>query len=102
MSDIRLIMMGSVMIFAGFYVGGIGGSEYSQVSLQASELDSCFDYSSGTAIHVNCAKAEQDAFLWLALAVALMGGGSYIIFRGIRGKWDQNVKNDEMLGPKNG
>lgn len=95
-------MVGSVMIFAGFYVVGMGASEYSQISMQISEFDNCYDYSAGTAMHVNCSKAEQDAFFYLALAFSMLGGGSYVIFRGIRGKWDQNVKSDEMLGPKNG
>lgn len=102
MSDIRLIMAGSLMIFAGFYVVGIGASEYSQISMQSSEFDDCYDYSTGTAMHVNCSKAEQGALLYLALAFSLLGGGSYVMFKGIRGRWDQNVKSDEMLGPKNG
>jgi len=101
-SDIRLIMAGSVIIFASFYVAGIGGSEYSEISMQAREFYNCYDYSTGAAVQVNCNQAEHDALLYLALALGLMGGGSYVIFRGIRGKWDQNVKNDEMLGPKNG
>lgn len=102
MSDIRLIMAGAVIIFAGFYVAGIGGSEYSEISMQAKEFDSCYDYSTGTAVHVNCNQAENDALQYIALALALMGGGSYVIFRGIKGRWDQNVKNDEMLGPSHG
>ncbi len=102
MSDIRLIMIGSVIIFVGFYVASMGGSEYSQMSMQASQFDDCYDYSSGNAVHVSCVQVEHDALLYLALALGLIGGGSYIIFRGIRGKWDQNVKSDEMIGPKHG
>ena len=102
MSDIRLIMIGSVVVFAGFYVAGLGGSEYSEMTMQATQLDGCYDYSTGVEIHVNCAQAEHDALLYVALAVGLFGGGGYIIFRGIKGRWDQDVKNDEMVGPKHG
>ncbi|MDE1829105.1 MAG: hypothetical protein KGI25_02165 [Thaumarchaeota archaeon] len=102
MSDIRLIMIGSMIIFAGFYVASMAGSEYSQMSIQATQFDDCYDYSSGTAIQVSCMQAEHDAFLYLALALGLFGGGGYVIFKGIQGRWDQNVKNDEMLGPKHG
>ncbi|MDE1764076.1 MAG: hypothetical protein KGH88_07495 [Thaumarchaeota archaeon] len=100
MSDIRLVMIGSVVIFAGFYVASLGGSQYSQMAMQATQFDDCYDYSTGTAIHVNCTQVERDALLYLALALSLIGGGGYIIFRGIKGRWDQNVKSDEMLGPK--
>ncbi|MDE1764960.1 MAG: hypothetical protein KGI27_01665 [Thaumarchaeota archaeon] len=100
MSDIRLVMVGSVVIFAGFYVASIGGSQYSQMAMQATQFDDCYDYSTGTAVHVNCAQVERDALLYLALALSLIGGGGYAIFRGIKGRWDQNVKSGEMLGPK--
>ncbi|MDE2590254.1 MAG: hypothetical protein KGL95_11410 [Patescibacteria group bacterium] len=102
MSDIRLVMIGSVIIFAGFYVASMGGSQYQQMAMQASQFDDCYDYSTGAAIHVSCTQVEHDALLYLALALSLMGGGGYIIFRGIKGRWDQNVKSDEMLGPKSG
>ena len=100
MSDIRLILVGSLIIFAGFYIVGMAGSQYNQISIQKNQFDDCYDYSSGTAIHVNCAQQEQDALLYLALALGIIGGGAYLIFKGIKGKWDQNVKSDEMVGPK--
>lgn len=93
-------MLGSLLIFAGFYIAGMGGSQYTQISIQKNQFDDCYDYSSGTAVHVNCAQKEQDALLYLGLALGIIGGGGYIIFKGIKGKWDQNVKSDEMLGPK--
>lgn len=102
MSDIRLIMIGSLIVFGGFYVASLAGSEYSEMSMQATQFDDCYDYSSGAAVQVSCIQAEHDALLYLALALALFGAGGYVIFRGIRGRWDQNVKNDEMVGPKHG
>lgn len=102
MSDIRLIMIGSIIVFAGLIVAGMAGAQYSQVAIQAEQFDDCYDYSTGTAVHINCVKAEHDALLNLGLSFVLFGGGGYAIFRGMRGRWDQNVKSDEMLGPKNG
>lgn len=93
-------MLGSLIIFAGFYIAGMAGSQYTQISIQKNQFDDCYDYSSGTAVHVNCAQKEHNAFLYLGLALGIIGGGGYIIFKGIKGKWDQNVKSDEMLGPK--
>lgn len=102
LSDIRLIMLGSVVMFGGFYVGSLAGSEYAQMSLQTSQFDECFDYSSGTPTHVSCAEMGRVTLLYLSLTLALLGGGAYLIFKGIKGRWDQNVKSDEMLGPKHG
>ena len=100
MGDIRLIMIGAMIVFAGFYVASMAGSEYSEISIQATQFDDCYDYSSGSAVHVSCIQVEHDALLYLVLALSLFGVGGYVIFRGIKGRWDQNVKNDEMLGPK--
>ena len=102
MSDIRLIMLGSAIIFAGFVLGGTTGSQYLQYAIQAGQFDDCFDYSSGIAVKVKCDQKEQDKVMLLALSLGLIGGGVIILVKGIRGKWDQNVKSDEMLGPKNG
>ena len=100
MSDIRLILIGSLIIFAGFYIASMAGSQYNQISIQKNQCDDCYDYSSGTAVYVNCTQQEQDALLYLGLALSVIGVGAYLIFRGIRGRWDQNVKSDEMVGPK--
>lgn len=93
-------MIGSVIIVAGFFVGGIAGSEYDQFAIQEISFGDCYDYSSGTAIHVNCAQKQFDNLLELSLSIALIGGGAIVLYKGIRGKWDQNVKSDEMVGPK--
>ncbi len=102
MSDIRLIMLGSVVMVVGFFVGGMGGYQYLQFSIQESNFGDCYDYSSGTAVHVDCSKKEYDALLYIALASGLIAAGAIILFKGIRGRWDQNVKSDEMVGPKSG
>lgn len=100
MSDIRLILIGSVIIVAGFFVGGMAGSEYSQFAIQETTFGDCYDYSSGTAIPVNCTQKQSDNLLELTLSIVLIGGGAVVIYKGIKGKWDQNVKSDEMVGPK--
>jgi dipeptide/tripeptide permease len=101
MSDIRLIMVGAVIMFAGFMIGGMTNSTYSQFAVQQENFDQCFDYSSGVAVHVKCAEKSQDYMLYLGLSFVLLGIGGVVIFKGIRGKWDHDVKDSEMLGPKN-
>lgn len=98
----RLIMAGSVIIVAGFFVADMGASQYFQFSIQETQFGDCYDYSSGNAVQVNCAQHERDGLLYLALSASLFGGGGFVILKGIRGRWDQNVKSDEMVGPKHG
>lgn len=101
MSDIRLVMIGAAIIFAGFVVGGIANSGYSQYAVQQQNFDDCFDYSTGVAVHVKCSDKSYDHMLYLMLSVTLLGSGGVVIYKGIRGKWDHDVKDNEMVGPKN-
>jgi hypothetical protein len=87
-------------MFAGFMLGGAVNSSYSQFAIQQENFDQCFDYSSGVAVHVKCSEKSQDHLLYLGLSLGLLGIGGVVIFKGIRGKWDNNVKDDEMVGPK--
>jgi hypothetical protein len=100
MSDMRLIMAGVVIVFVGFMLGGYVNSSYSQFAIQQKNFDQCFDYSSGVAVQVKCSEKNQDYILYLGLCLGLLGIGGMVIFKGIRGKWDNNVRDDEMVGPK--
>ena len=100
-SDIRLIMGGAVIIFVGFMLGGMVNSNYAQFAVQQQNFDECYDYSTGIAIHVKCSEKNQDYLFYLALSIGVLGAGGIVVFKGIKGKWDHDVKDDEMLGPKN-
>lgn len=100
-SDIRLIILGSAIAFAGFLLGGITGAQYQQYAIQSGQFDVCYDYTSdGNAIKVKCDEKIQDMFFFLVLSLGLIGTGVFVLVKGTRGKWDQNVKSDEMVGPK--
>ena len=100
MSDTRLIILGSVLAFAGFLLGSMAGAQYQQYVIQADQFDVCYDYThDGNAIEVKCDEKIQDVFFMLAPSLGLIGGGIFVLVKGIRGKWDQNVKSDEMVGP---
>ncbi len=102
MSDTRLIIAGIILVFAGFLLGGIISAQYMQFIVQANQFNDCFDYSqSGNAVKVKCDEKVQEEYLYLGLSVASIGSGIFVLIKGIRGKWDQNVKSDEMVGPKN-
>ena len=88
-------------MFVGFVVGGSANSTYSQFEVQQKNFGECFDYSSGVEVHVKCSDKSLDYTLYLGLSLGLLGVGGVIIFKGIRGKWDHDVKDSDMLGPKN-
>ncbi|MGI0072290.1 MAG: hypothetical protein ACREA3_00550 [Nitrosotalea sp.] len=100
MSDIRLIIIGSVIVFGGLIYGGMKASEYLDFTLQQQNFDECFDYSSGHAVHVKCDQKAQEKYFYFSISLVIIGIEVFIMIKGLRGNWDQNVKNDEMLGPK--
>jgi hypothetical protein len=93
-------MVGAVVIFSGLVVGGEAGSKYVQIALQSGQFDTCYDYSSAIAVKVICREKIQEQFYYFGISLGLISIGGLILVKGIRGKWDQNVKSDEMLGPK--
>ncbi len=100
-SDSRLIIIGSVLAFSGFLIGGVTGAQYQKYTVQADQFGDCFDYTAdGQAIKVKCDEKIQDKLIFLSVSLGLIGGGVIVLVKGVRGKWDQNVKSDEMLGPK--
>jgi hypothetical protein len=100
-SDTRLIIIGSVLAFSGFLIGGVAGAQYRQYAVQADQFDVCFDYTAdGQAVKVKCDEKIQARFIFFSISVGLIGGGVIVLVKGVRGKWDQNVKSDEMVGPK--
>jgi hypothetical protein len=100
-SDTRLIIIGSVLAFTGFLLGGIIGAQYQQYMIQVGQFDVCYNYTpDGNSVKVKCDEKMQDMLAFLALSLGLIGGGVFVLVKGVRGKWDQNVKSDEMVGPK--
>ncbi len=101
MSDTRLIIIGSVLAFSGFLLGAVTGAQYQQFTVQAVQFGDCYDYApDGHAVKVKCDEKMHERFFFLLASLGLIGGGAFVLVKGIRGKWDQNVKSDEMVGPK--
>ncbi|MGQ0375881.1 MAG: hypothetical protein ACT4OW_00030 [Nitrososphaerota archaeon] len=102
MSDIRFTMLGIALIFAGFLILGIFGSQYLEASIQAQEFEDCFDYNEGAPpTPIDCNVVLQDKAALTAVIGGLIGGGVVSLIKGARGKWDQDVKPQDMLGPGN-
>ena len=102
MSDTRFTMLGIGLIFAGFIILGVFGTEYFDATIQAQEFETCFDYfDDSPPVEVSCDAKLQNKVMFLGLVLALVGAGIASLVKGARGKWDQDVKPEDMVGPSN-
>lgn len=100
MSDTRFTLIGVGLIFAGFIVLGVFGSQYIGPTIEAQEFDDCYEYfEDKPPIPVDCAVQLQYKLMFFALVIVLIGSGIVSLIKGVRGKWDQDVKPEDMLGP---
>ena len=100
MSDIRFTMIGIGLIFVGFIVLGIFGSQYTASAIEAEEFGECFEYfEDRPPAPVSCDVKFLDKSLFFALVVGFIGAGIFSLIKGVKGTWDQDVRPEDMLGP---
>lgn len=96
----RFIILSVVLIFAGFLILGVFGHNYQTANIEASEFRDCFDYDVGpTPVPVNCSFKIFDQVLFFALVLVLIAAGIIALIKGVKGKWDNEVKPEDMVGP---
>ena len=100
MSDTRFIMLGIVLVFAGFLVLGILGRPFLEFTVQVNEFGNCIDYTKPGAVSADCDAIMQNKLIFFGVVIGLIGSGVFALAKGYRGRWDQDVKSDEMVGPK--
>ena len=102
MSDTRFTMIGIGLIFAGFIILGIFGSAYFDASIEADEFGTCFEYfEDNPPVEISCDAVLQQKSLFFGLVIALIVSGIISLIKGVKGKWDQEVNPEDMLGPGN-
>ena len=99
MSDVRFTMLGVALIFSGFLIFGIFGQQHYNLSIQSQEFGDCYEFKGGQQVEVDCAAASQDRVLFFAIVLVLIGAGIFFLIKGVRGKWDQDVKSEDAVGP---
>ena len=92
-------MLGIVLVFVGFLLFGIFGQQYYNLSIQAQEFGDCFEFADGIQVEIECSVAANSKVTFFALVLGLIGAGIFFLVKGIRGKWDQDVKPEDMAGP---
>jgi len=100
-SDIRFIIIGVGLIFAGIIILSVFGSEFDEITLQA-EFSDCYEYLEDTPpTRIDCEVAFYDKMIFFSFVILLVACGIIAMVKGIRGTWDQDVKPEDMVGPGN-
>ncbi len=100
MSDTRFTLIGIGLIFVGFIILGVFGPDHTGPSIEAEEFGNCFEYfEDQSPVPVSCDIKFLDKIVFLALVIAILGSGIYSLIKGVRGRWDQDVKPEDMVGP---
>ncbi len=96
-------MAGVALVFVGFLVLGILGPQYRDINVQSAEFNECLEYSEDNPPRdIDCGQAAQGSMAFFALVLALLGAGVYALIKGYRGRWDNEVRPEDMLGPGGG
>ena len=100
MSDTRFIMLGIALVFAGFLVLGILGRSFLEFTVQVNEFGNCINYAETGEVSADCGVIMQNKLIFFGVVMGLISSGIAVLIKGYRGRWDQDVKSDEMVGPK--
>ncbi|MDH3502129.1 MAG: hypothetical protein OEL69_06460 [Nitrosopumilus sp.] len=100
MSDTRFTIIGILLIFVGFLVLGIFGGNFQSANIEMAEFGDCFEYSDNNEpIPINCSYKSLDQTIFFSIVVVLITAGVISLIKGVRGKWDNQVKSEDMVGP---
>ena len=98
----RFIMIGIVLIFAGFIILGVFGENYQAATLESNEFGTCYEYSEKEApIEINCSFKILDQTVFFVLVIGFISAGVIALIKGSRGDWDSKVKSEDIVGPSN-
>ena len=100
MTDMRYIIIGIVFIFSGFLILGLFGYDYQMAKIEASEFNECYEYyEDKEPIAINCSYKILNQTLFFIVVMVLIAGGIISLIKGVKGKWDSQVKSRDMVGP---
>ena len=100
MSDMRFIIIGIVLVFAGFLVLGVFGDNYQAATLESDEFGTCYEYfKDKPPAEINCSFKILDQTLFFSIVLVLIGAGIFSLVKGVKGDWDNKVKPEDIVGP---
>lgn len=100
MSDMRFIIIGIILVFAGFLVLGIFGHNFQAATLESDEFGTCYEYfDDKPPVKINCSFKIFEQTIFFGVIIGLIGAGIISLIKGVKGDWDNNVKPEDMVGP---
>ena len=100
-SDTRFIILGIGLIFSGIIFLSVFGGQSTEIALQK-EFSKCFEYHDDSPpTEIDCVAASENKMMVFAIMVLLVVCGIVSLLKGIKGRWDQDVKPEDMVGPGN-
>ena len=100
MSDMRYIIISIILIFSGFLILGVFGHDYQIANIEASEFGKCYEYyDNKEPVEIDCSSKTFEQMIFLTIVVGLIVVGIISLIKGIKGKWDNDVKSNDMVGP---
>ena len=98
-SDTRFIILGVGLVFSGIIFLSVFGSQTAEITLQK-EFSKCFEYHDDSPpTEIDCNIASDNKMMIFAITALLIVCGIVSLIKGIKGKWDQDVKPEDMVGP---
>ena len=99
MSDTRFIILGVGLIFSGIIILSIFGAQFDEITMQE-EFHVCYEYHADMPpTEIDCGTAFQSKMIIFSIVVLLIICGIASLVKGIKGRWDQDVKPEDMVGP---
>ena len=99
MSDTRFIILGVGLIFTGIIVLTVFGAQVDEITLQE-EFRECYEYhADAPPTEIDCDIASQNKMVIFTIVVLLIACEIASLVKGIKGRWDQDVKPEDMVGP---
>ena len=100
-SDTRFIILGIGLIFSGIIFLSVFGSQSTEIALQEG-FSKCFEYHDDSPpTEIDCDAASENKMIIFAITSLLIVCGIVSLVKGMKGRWDQDVKPEDMVGPGN-
>lgn len=100
MSDTRFTLIGVALVFAGFLVLGAFGSQYDAATIESQQFGDCYEYfEDRPPQRTDCDSELSGKAAFFALVIGLIAAGIILLVKGVRGRWDQKIRPEDMMGP---
>ncbi len=89
-----------MLIFSGFLILGVFGHDYQIANIEAKEFGKCYQYHDDKEpVVIDCSSKLVEQALFFMIVMVLIVGGIISLIKGIKDKWDNEVKSKDMVGP---